>query len=113
MADGGASRGKSVKARTRPLASNAEPPVSSLGSGKLDFSAMLAIADILPVMVCTLDRERRYRFVNRPYAEWMERPRSALLGRPLAEVIGAEAAAYREPMIKGALAGEAQHFVVD
>ncbi|MFL6754870.1 MAG: PAS domain-containing protein [Sphingomicrobium sp.] len=113
MADGGASRGKSVKAQTRPLGSNPELPVSSLGSGKLDFSAMLAIADILPVMVCTLDRERRYRFVNRPYAEWMERPRSALLGRPLAEVIGAEAAAYREPMIEGALAGEAQHFVVD
>ena len=80
---------------------------------KLDFSAMLAIADILPVMVCTLDRERCYRFVNKPYAEWMERPRSALLGRSLTEVIGEEAAAYREPMIEAALGGEAQYFVTD
>jgi len=25
---------------------------------------MLTIADMLPVMVCTLDRDRRYRFVR-------------------------------------------------
>src|SRR5690349_12021049 len=100
MADGGASRGKSSKADAPSRSPNLEPLISSLGNGKLDFSAMLAIADILPVMVCTLDRERRYRFVNRPYAEWMERPRSALLGRTLAEVIGEEAATYREPMIE-------------
>ena len=78
-----------------------------------DFSAMLAIADMLPVMVCTLDRSLHYRFVNKPYADWFEKPRSALLGRPLAEIIGAKAADYRAPMLAGALAGEQQFFVTD
>jgi hypothetical protein len=29
-----------------------------------DFPAVLMIADMLPVMICLLDPERRYRFVN-------------------------------------------------
>ena len=78
-----------------------------------DFSAMLTIADMLPVMICTLDRELRYGFVNKPYADWFERPRSAILGKTLAEVIGEEAAQYREPMLAAALAGETQFFVSD
>ena len=78
-----------------------------------DFSAMLTIADLLPVMVCTLDRDSTYRFVNKPYADWFEKPRSAILGRPFAEIIGKEAADYRTPILAEALAGEAQFFVTD
>jgi len=36
----------------------------STATTPFDFSAMLTIADMLPVMVCTLDRDRRYRFVR-------------------------------------------------
>ena len=38
-----------------------EPLVTALG-GFLDFPAMLAIADMLPVMVAYFDRDFRYRF---------------------------------------------------
>jgi len=85
----------------------------STATTPFDFSAMLTIADMLPVMVCTLDRDRRYRFVNKPYADWFEQPRSAMLGKTLTEIIGPDAAAFREPMLAGALAGEAQFFVSD
>ena len=81
--------------------------------GGFDFTAMLTIADMLPVMVCMLDRDLRYRFVNKPYADWIERPRSALLGKRLAEIIGEDAAEYRAPMLAAALAGDTQSFVSD
>ena len=37
---------------------------------------MLAIADMLPVMVAYFDRDLRYRFVNKPLADWLELPRA-------------------------------------
>ena len=81
--------------------------------GGFDFTAMLTIADMLPVMVCMLDRDLRYRFVNKPYADWIERPRSALLGKRLAEISGEDAAEYRAPMLAAVLAGDTQSFVSD
>src|SRR5256885_1835459 len=81
--------------------------------GGFDFTAMLTIADILPVMVSMLDRDLRYRFVNKPYADWFELPRSALLGKALAEIIGEDAADYRAPMLAAALAGDLQSFFRD
>jgi len=71
---------------------------------------MLALADLLPVMTAYLDRELIFRFVNKPLAEWLERPRSSLLGRPMAEVLGGPAFAERLPMLKAALAGERKFF---
>jgi len=82
-----------------------EPLVTALG-GTLDFSNMLAIADILPVMVAYIDRDLVYRFVNRPLAEWLGRERKDILGRSIRDVIGAEAFAAREPMFAAALAGQ-------
>ena len=35
---------------------------------------MLALADLLPVLIAYIDRDERYRFCNRAYAEWLERP---------------------------------------
>ena len=54
------------------------------------FSPMglLALADVLPVMTAYVDRHERYRFLNKPLAEWFERPRSEILGRTLREVLG-------------------------
>src|SRR4051812_26104454 len=112
MADKGGSRrntatGVDVRAEDRTGApSEFDPLVTALGGGQLDFEAMLAIADILPVMVAYLDRSLRYGFVNKPYARWFERARSELLGRPVSEVIGTEALEARHPMLAAALAGE-------
>jgi len=79
--------------------------VTALG-GTLDFSNMLAIADILPVMVGYVDRDLVYRFVNKPLADWLGLDRKELLGQSLRAVIGPEAFAQREPLYVAALAGE-------
>ncbi|HEX8937895.1 MAG TPA: PAS domain S-box protein [Sphingomicrobium sp.] len=82
-----------------------EPLVTAMG-GNLDFPAMLAIADILPVMVAYVDRTLTYRFVNRPLAEWLGRPRREILGKPIPEIIGEEPFSQRRPMYEAALRGE-------
>ena len=76
-----------------------------------DFASMLAVADMLSVMIVFLDRDLRYRFVNKTYSDWLEKPRSEILGHRLTEVIGEEAAREREPMLSAALTGERQFFV--
>nr|NUR36883.1 PAS domain-containing protein [Sphingomonas sp.] len=83
-----------------------EPLVTALGGGVLDFSAMLAIADILPVMTAYVDADLVYRFVNRPLAEWLNAPRKELLGKHVREVIGEEAFLQREAMYRTALDGQ-------
>src|SRR5437899_8416866 len=80
--------------------------VTQLGGGNLDFSAMLAIADILPVMVAYIDTSLTYRFVNKPLADWIGLPRKKILGRTIRDIIGDAAFEDREPLLKTALAGE-------
>ncbi len=75
-------------------ASVALPDLSKGGAG-FDFSSILAVADMLPVMIAFIDAEQRLRFVNKPLAEWFERPRSSILGLTLRELIGEEA--YARP----------------
>src|SRR5436305_13533526 len=98
--------------KTGQRADNGNAAPLTRGGGFV-FTAMLTIADILPVMVSKLDRDLRYRFVNKPYADWFELPRSALLGKALAEIIGQDAAEYRAPMLAAALGGHPQSFVSD
>src|SRR5688572_1714625 len=74
---------------------------------------ILALADTLPVLTAYVDREQRYRFLNKPLAEWFERPRSEILGKTLREVLGEEAYAVRAPLIAAALKGERQYFASD
>src|SRR5947209_20609807 len=58
-----------------------EPLVTALGGGVLDFPAMLAIADILPVMTAYYDRDLVFRFINKPFAEWLGIARRDILGK--------------------------------
>jgi PAS domain S-box-containing protein len=74
---------------------------------------MLAVADLLPVLTCYFDSGLKLRFINGGLADWLERPRSELLGLHAREVMGPDAFAHREPMIRAALAGERQFFVAD
>src|SRR5207253_2454227 len=71
---------------------------------------LLALADLLPVMTAYIDRDRRYRFINKPLAEWLEQPRKSLIGRTMREVIGAKAYDERKPMLDAALKGERVFF---
>src|SRR6476469_5067659 len=79
----------------------------------VDFSQVLGIADALPMPICTVDREQRYLFCNRAFAEFFERKRSEILGRRIADVLWKEAYEARRPMIEAALAGERQWFAAD
>ena len=92
-----------------PLASN---PVEMIGGG-FDFSGMLAVADMLPVMVAFIGEDLRYRFMNKPMADWFERPRGELLGLTMRELLGEEAWAMREPLIAAAFQGERKFFASD
>jgi PAS domain S-box-containing protein len=89
-----------------------EPLVTALG-GYLDFPAMLAIADMLPVMVAYFDRDFRYRFINKPFAEWLCVPRKEILGKHSREIIGDKAFEERMPMIEQALKGQRTFFAAE
>jgi len=78
-----------------------------------DFGQVLGIADALPMLLVFIDREQRYRFCNKAFAEFFERPRTEILGRTMLEVIGEEAYAARLPMLEAAFRGERQWFAAD
>jgi len=80
---------------------------------EFDFSSMLGIADAIPVMIAFCDTDLRYRFINRPLADWFEVERSEILGRTVCEVLGPKAYPMREPLLMAALAGERQWFASD
>ena len=125
MADKGGSRKRSAGPGSAPellldkpvggpgLPDNFEPLVTALGGGTLDFAAMLAIADLLPMPVGYIDTDQVFRFINRAGAEWFERPRKHILGRSYAEVVGPEAYAARRPRLEEALGGERNFFAAD
>ncbi len=69
-----------------------------------------AIIDALPVLVSYVDRDRRYRLVNRAYEQWFEIPREQIVGKHLKDVLGEEAANRLEPHIAAALSGEQVSF---
>ena len=109
MANRGVNDSESLSAAAEPVEDRAAAPRGDDGAA-FDFGAILGVADALPVMIGFCDRSLRYRFVNRGLAEWFERPRAAILGKTMRELLGDKAFAYREPMIAAALAGERQWF---
>ncbi len=40
-----------------------------------------AIADALPFLISYLDSNQIFRFINKPYEAWFERPLSEIVGR--------------------------------
>ncbi|MEP6982985.1 MAG: PAS domain S-box protein [Sphingomicrobium sp.] len=80
------------------------PPAMFTGPG------LLVLADLLPVMTAFIDRDQIFRFVNKPYADWMGKPRKDVLGKSLRAVLGEKNYAERKPMVKAALKGERQFF---
>ena len=64
------------------------------------------VADHAPVLIIYCDAERRYKFVNEPYAERFGLRPSQLVGRPYLELLGEEASAAIEPYVSAALRGE-------
>src|SRR5687768_9850102 len=110
--DAAKSAGVGVTAGGVVDAAGADPdfPLPDLPREMFSPMGLLALADVLPVMTAYVDRGERYRFLNKPLAEWFERPRSEILGRTLREVLGEAAYAVRAPMVGAALGGEPQYF---
>ena len=67
---------------------------------------MRQITDNVPALVSRLDRDHRFRFVNRAYAEWLNVKPEEIIGRSLAELYGEAAYAAFRHRIEVALAGE-------
>ncbi|MDX1430358.1 MAG: PAS domain-containing protein, partial [Rhodothermales bacterium] len=63
------------------------------------------ISDSLPVLIIYFDSELRYRFVNRTAENWYARPRSAILGRTVHEVLGEATGGKLRPYFEKALQG--------
>src|SRR5687767_12083183 len=100
----------SLKSKSARGAKASASPKLASSNPALEFGGILAIADSLPVMVAYLDRDHIYRFVNKPVAEWFERPRSQMLGRTMSDVLGKENYAARKDAVEAALKGERQWF---
>jgi PAS domain S-box-containing protein len=74
----------------------------------VDHELFRVIADALPAVLAYVDREQRYRYANRFYAE--RYGRADIIGRTAVEVIGREGYARIEPAIRRALSGETVSF---
>jgi PAS domain S-box-containing protein len=72
-----------------------------------------AIADALPVLISYVDRDQVFRFANKAYETWFERPLSAVLGRQVREVMSPAMYEARRPYLERALAGESVSYEVD
>ncbi|WP_265569335.1 PAS domain-containing protein [Sphingomicrobium nitratireducens] len=97
----------------RPAAPGDETPSAHDLDSPPDFSLLLSVADALPVMVAYCDTNERYRFVNKPIADWFERERGDILGKSVREVMGEQAYAARGHHLQAALAGEKQWFAAE
>ena len=64
------------------------------------------VADAMPVLIAFIDRDLHYRFANKAYEAWFQRPVSEVIGKRVPEVFGEEVWTSRRPLIERALAGE-------
>jgi PAS domain S-box-containing protein len=72
-----------------------------------------AIADALPFLISYLDGDQIFRFINKPYEAWFERPLSEIVGHSVSEVMGPAMYKARRPFIERALAGERLSYEAD
>ena len=72
-----------------------------------------AVADALPVLISYIDKDQIFRFANKAYETWFERPLSAILGRRVNEVMSPAMYEARRPYLERALAGESVSYEVD
>ena len=69
-------------------------------------SELRLIMDNVPARVAYIDREYRYRFLNRHNEEWLGLKRDELTGRAVADVVGDERFAQMRPLLERVLQGE-------
>ena len=92
---------------------NGGPRSAPVPAAEFDFAAVLSIADALPMAIAFVDADLTYRFANKALSEFLECPRSRMIGRTMADILPAEVMAARRPLLAAALAGEQQWFAAE
>ena len=64
------------------------------------------IMDNVPARVAYIDRDYRFRFLNRHNEEWLSESRKELTGRRISEVVGEARGRQLQPLLSRVLAGE-------
>jgi len=72
-----------------------------------------AVTDAIPFLISYLDKDQIFRFINKPYESWFERPLSEIVGRHVRDVMGPAMYEVRRPFIERALAGESLSYEAD
>ena len=73
-------------------------------------SILNSVVDEIPAMVAIWDPDFRYRLVNKTFERWRGRPREAVIGKKIAEIVGQKEFAISKPWIERAMKGEAVSF---
>lgn len=81
-------------------------PVAMLPTASIDVALLRGVLDAAPSRVCVIDRQRRYLYVNREFAEFAGRPAEQILGLTTYELVGPGVAVQLDPYADRALAGE-------
>lgn len=64
------------------------------------------IIDSMPALIAYVDRDERFRRVNRTFEQWFQAPLKSFLGKPIREVLGEQNYSQLAPKIRAVLAGE-------
>ncbi len=83
--------------------------ITDLNAGKMRLAASEArlrlITDNLPVFISYIDRDRRFRFNNATYAQYLARPLDEITGRRVEDVVDAQSYELIRPNLDEAFTG--------
>jgi two-component system CheB/CheR fusion protein len=71
------------------------------------------VVDSIPALVCYVDRELRYRLVNRAYEKWTGRAPEELVGRSVRDVMTPSTLERVDHHLRAVLAGETVHYEME
>ena len=71
------------------------------------------IADALPILICNIGPDLRYRFMNRTFAQWLKATPEEAEGKKATDVLPPEMRARLQPHLEAALNGECRVLEVE
>ena len=75
-------------------------------AAKASEGRLRAITDALPMLISYVDADWTFRFANKLYETWFERPLAEIVGRRMQDLMDDGMFAARRPYVERALAGE-------
>ena len=76
-------------------------------------SQLRAVTDVTPVLLTQCSRDLRYTFVNQAYAAMLNLTPDQIIGRPIPQIMGAEAFAAIRPHVETVLQGKPVEFELE